>query len=108
MTTYFDKPLDDLSADQLRHLIGVLDAYKSDEAWQFLRSILEREIVAAARAMSAPKPMSSDDMNYRRGAMWAAEQLVSLPERILMQLNNTLLIKEATAKTPNPAEAGKE
>ena len=64
-----------------RELKLILDLEKSD-AWQYLTKIMQDEIVQAAMQMGEDASMTFDEVNFRRGAIWAANRMLEMPNRI--------------------------
>lgn len=80
----------------------------ASRGWSILKEVMEREIVEAAMAIAQSPSMSLDEINYRRGAIWAGKSLVELPERLLIRLEGEILLESTTTKKSDPAKAGQE
>ncbi len=83
--------------------------------WAVLNDIMEREVVSAAMAIATSPAMSLDEINFRRGSIWAAKQLLQMPTTLVTRLEGELMMDEATRKAaqpitsePRPAMAGLE
>ena len=79
-------------------LKGLLDLQKSP-GWKVVTDVMGNEVVAAAMAIADSPNMSLDEINFRRGAIWAAKQLIDLPIKIQLKLENELAL---SAKDDNP------
>ena len=53
---------------------------------------MEEEIVASAMAIAEKTEMSADEINFRRGTIWAARQMLNLPERARVKLENQIAL----------------
>jgi hypothetical protein len=65
--------------------------------WGLVREVMEREIVEAAMAIANDPRMSLDEINFRRGAIWAAHQLLDLPGRLGRKIEADMILTEAMA-----------
>ncbi len=73
------------------HLKAVLDLQKS-LGWKVLADVMNQEVVAAAMAIADNPKMTLDEINFRRGTIWAAKQLMDLPIKIQLKLENELAL----------------
>jgi hypothetical protein len=73
------------------HLKAVLDLQKS-LGWKVLADVMNQEVVAAAMAIADNPKMTLDEINFRRGTIWAAKQLMDLPIKIQLKLENDLAL----------------
>lgn len=91
-----------------------VDKLLKTRGWAIITEIMERELVAAAMAIATKTDMTVDEINFRRGSIWAANQLLRLPETLSARLEGEVLIEEAAAAAkssttkPAPATAGRE
>jgi hypothetical protein len=81
-----------------------LQALAASRGWGVLREVMEREIVAAAMAIAENPAMSLDEINFRRGSIWAAKQLLDTPEKLLRKLETDLLIEESRKAAATAAD----
>jgi hypothetical protein len=79
------------------HLKAVLDLQKSP-GWKVVADVMNEEVVAAAMAIADSPNMSLDEINFRRGTIWAAKQLVDLPIKIQLKLENELALSHKDDK----------
>lgn len=83
-----------------RELKLILDLEKSD-AWQYLTKIMQDEIVKAAMQMGEDASMTFDEVNFRRGAIWAANRMLEMPNRIKAKLEAEIALSSGDdKKTP--------
>lgn len=59
----------------------------ASRGWAIVREIMDKEVVAAAMAIAENPNMTLDEINFRRGAIWAGKQLVEIPDRLILRLN---------------------
>lgn len=85
------------------HLKAVLDLQKS-LGWHILAEVMNQEVVAAAMAIADNPKMTLDEINFRRGTIWAAKQLIDLPVKIQLKLENELALSSKDDK-PKPKRA---
>jgi hypothetical protein len=57
---------------------------------------MQDEILTAAYQLADNKQLSVDEINFRRGAMWAARRMIELPTNMKMLIDNELLMEAAT------------
>lgn len=69
--------------------------------WSLVREVMHDEIIQAALAIANTPSMTLDEINFRRGAIWAAHRMIDLPARIQGRLSAEISLN-------TPATAGKE
>jgi hypothetical protein len=74
--------------------IKAIDGLTKSQGWNVLREIMEEEILQAAMQIAENSNMTLDEINFRRGSIWAAKTMLDLPERLRMKL------EAETALTP--------
>jgi hypothetical protein len=74
--------------------------------WAILAETMNNEVLTAALAIANSAEMSVKEIDFRRGSIWAAHQLIRLPAVLLSRLEGDIVMAEAEAKIP--AKAGKE
>ena len=100
--------------------LQALEQLEKNRGWAYIRAIMEREILDAAMNIAKRPNMTMEEIHYRRGAIWAAERLVELPDRLRFGLQNKIALDPdgddtieptkdyAALNATNPAKAGKE
>jgi hypothetical protein len=68
--------------------------------WAIVRDVMEREIVTAAMAIADNPNMTIDEINFRRGAIWAGKQLTDVPTRLTRILETDIRIDESMTSKP--------
>lgn len=82
------------------------DAVKAliaSDGWAIVKEYVEKDILLAARQLAADPTMPHDVVTFRRGSMFAADALVSTPDRIFVVLDNQITLEEAEAQISQPA-----
>ena len=74
----------------------VLEELLSSNGWGILQRKMQVEILTAAYQLAENKQLSVDEINFRRGAMWAARRMIELPTNMKMLIDNELLMEAAT------------
>lgn len=72
--------------------IAALEQLQRHKGWQILHETMEREIVTAAMQIAENPHMTQQEIDFRRGAIWAAKQMLNLPGRITNQLQTELAL----------------
>lgn len=52
------------------------------KGWSLVRQVMQDEIVSAAMNIATQASMTQQQVDFQRGAIWAAKQLLDLPVRI--------------------------
>lgn len=81
--------------------LKALEALTESQGWRLITEIMDDEIKRAALAIAQDRAMSLDEINFRRGAIWAGEQLLEIPARLTARL-------EAEVALTAPREPGQE
>jgi hypothetical protein len=81
--------------------IKALESLKNSKGWGYITQVMEREILAAAMQLSDNPNMSEKETDYRRGAMWADKKLLNLPDALIAQNENQILLT-SSAKAGEP------
>ena len=73
------------------------------KGWQVIDDVMKEEIVSSAMAIADNPNMTLDEINFRRGSIWAAKRLLELPDRLKSKLTTDLAL---LSTKDNPAKAG--
>lgn len=79
--------------DKAKHK-ALTTLFKS-KGWAILTEVMEQEILASAKSMGGSATMGTDELHFRRGAIFAADRLLTLPEIMLNNLDTSILMFEA-------------
>ena len=69
-----------------------LNALERSKGWRYLREVVEQEVLSAAMAIAETPDMPVDEINFRRGSIWAAKSLLDLPEKLKLRLENEIAL----------------
>lgn len=72
----------------------------SSKGWQLCVETMERELLAAAMHIAENPEMSSKEVDFRRGSIWAAKQLLELPKRLQARLETEIVMTRDDEKRP--------
>lgn len=79
-----------------KHIHDIMTKLKESDGWKYLtETILKEDILKAALDMAENKPMSSDEFNFRRGSMNAANGFAQIPDKIIAQYQDQVNWDEA-------------
>ena len=62
--------------------LNAIDALEKSKGWIVMRKVMEEEIVSSAMAIAESPTMSLDEINFRRGSIFAAKALLDLPSKL--------------------------
>ena len=94
---------------ETKEKLALIKRLKKDDAWKFLQEIMKEEILIAAYNLSSDPKTSVDELNWRRGALWASKKLIEMPSVLEVKLENDLMMQtlEAEDKINQDATASK-
>ena len=94
---------------ETKEKLAIIKRLKKDDAWKFLQEIMKEEILTAAYNLSSDPKTSVDELNWRRGALWASKKLIEMPSVLEVKLENDLMMQtlEAEDKINQDATASK-
>ena len=75
---------------QLKKLV----ALQKSDGWKIVNEIMKDEILQLALLMARSKEMSQQEMDFNRGAIWAAEQMLNLPTKIIHKLEGEIALED--------------
>lgn len=81
-----------------RERLKALTDLQKSHGWKILADVMHDEVVAAAMAIADNPKMTLDEINFRRGTIWAAKQLLDLPIKIQLKLENDLALSSKDDK----------
>ena len=78
-----------------------LKKLSNSPGWAYIREVMNEEILKAAYAMAEATRKSLDQINFERGAMWAARRCLDLPQRLMQILESdaTMLAAQEQLKS---------
>ena len=66
--------------------------------WEHLHKTMQDEILQLALNMARSAEMTQQHMDFQRGAIFAAEQMLSLPTKLINKFEGELSLDEATSR----------
>ena len=69
-------------------------ALQKSDGWKIVNEIMKDEILQLALLMARSKEMSQQEMDFNRGAIWAAEQMLNLPVKIIHKLEGEIALED--------------
>ena len=78
------------SIEEIKQSIALIKNLQKNDGWKYLSKLMEDEILQAAYNLSSDPNMSKDEINWRRGALWASRKLVEMPNVLEIKLKNDL------------------
>ena len=68
------------------------------KGWETINEVMKEEILQLALQMARTQEMTQQQMDFQRGAIWAAEQMLNLPQRLILKLEGELSLDEVTSR----------
>ena len=65
--------------------------------WAKINKVMQDEILQLALNMARSPDMTQQQMDFQRGAIWAAEQLLNVPERLIHKLEGDMAFEESNS-----------
>jgi len=66
--------------------LKAIDDLMKSKGWQVLNQIMKDEIVSSAMSIADNASMDLQEINFRRGSIWAAKQMLDMPIRLRQNL----------------------
>lgn len=63
--------------------------------WQHMAEVMKNEIVLAAFSLAEKRKIDQYEVEFQRGAMWAARRTVELPANLIALLESELTMERA-------------
>ena len=76
-----------------KQAIDKLTALQKSDGWKIIDEVMKEEILTASFQLSENRNMTMDEINFKRGAMWAARQLKELPDKLILKYKNDLALE---------------
>jgi hypothetical protein len=84
--------------------IKALNDLLASRGWAILKEVMDEEIVKAALTIAENNRMTLDEINFRRGSIWAAKQLLDLPAKVKAIAENDLALATLSSATAEQKE----
>ena len=78
--------------------LAAIDALEKSKGWIYITHVMRGEILMSAERMGEKRKMEIDEIHFQRGAIWAAQQLLRMPERLRLRIENEVALGSAKAE----------
>ena len=75
--------------------LKAVDNLLNSKGWTIVMEIMHEEILASAMSIAETPSMELDEINFRRGSIWAAKQMLELPVRLRQKLEGDIALHSA-------------
>lgn len=72
--------------------INAVEALEKSAGWAVMMRVMNEEILQAAMQIADNPNMSLDEINFRRGSIWAAKRMLEIPARLRVKLESELAL----------------
>jgi len=72
--------------------LNSIDQLTKSKGWAVVEEVMKEEIVSSAMSIADNPNMTLDEINFRRGSIWAARRLLELPERLSAKLESDIAL----------------
>ena len=76
-----------------KQAVDKLTTLKKSDGLKLIDEVMKEEILTASFQLSENRNMTMDEINFKRGAMWAARQLKELPDKLILKYKNDLALE---------------
>lgn len=85
-----------LTKDQIRSIDALV------KHWPVAEVILKDDVMRAALGLGSVPNMTEAEMHFRRGAIWAAQNMLSLPSKLKLAADNQRAMESLLIKDDKP------
>ena len=78
--------------------LAAIDALERSKGWSYVAQVMREEILLSAQRIGENRKMEIDEIHFQRGAIWAAQQLLRMPERLRLRIENEVALGSAKAE----------
>jgi hypothetical protein len=75
-----------------KNQLDSINQLTKSKGWKVIDEVMKEEIVSSAMAIADNPNMTLDEINFRRGSIWAARRLLELPERLSAKLESDIAL----------------
>ena len=97
--------LQDKSDTALRADLDALEEMSRSRGWQVLVEFMREEASRAVMGMGSKMAMDQGEVAFRRGAIYASQNVINAPSQLISVLAAELLMRKGAAPAPAPAPA---
>lgn len=80
--------------------LKAIDDLLNSKGWSIVLEIMHEEIVQSAMAIAEGQKMELDEINFRRGSIWAAKQFLEMPVRLRQKVQADVALNTDDHTTP--------
>jgi len=84
--------------------LKAVDNLLNSKGWAVVMEIMHEEILASAMSIAETPSMELDEINFRRGSIWAAKQMLELPVRLRQKLEGDIALNSVDDSS-NPLDS---
>ena len=77
-----------------RGSLNAIETLEKSKGWTVMRKLMEEEMYSSAMAIAECPTMSLDEINFRRGSIFAAKALLDLPARLKSKLSAEIALEK--------------
>ena len=75
-----------------KNQLDSINQLTKSKGWKVIDEVMKEEIVSSAMAIADNPNMTLDEINFRRGSIWAARRWLELPERLSAKLESDIAL----------------
>lgn len=96
-----------MKSSSIRRDIAAVETLKTSRGWKVVSEVMKQEIDVVVRRLSSPAASSREDIDFLRAAIFAAQSLLDLPDKVIQRLTNDLLIAESLESAKDDSDSGR-
>jgi acyl-CoA reductase-like NAD-dependent aldehyde dehydrogenase len=81
-----------------KEALAAINALEKSKGWDYVTQVMREEILLSAQRIGENRKMEIDEIHFQRGAIWAAQRLLQIPERLRLRLENEVALGSAKAE----------
>lgn len=75
--------------------IRALKDLSNSPGWEIIKGVMQDEIMALSLRMARTPEMTQQEMDFIRGAIYAADGLANMPDKVLLKLEGEYSLDES-------------
>tara|TARA_R100000951_G_scaffold55549_2_gene46699 strand:+ start:834 stop:1094 length:261 start_codon:yes stop_codon:yes gene_type:complete len=72
--------------------LSAIETLVKSKGWIVIRRVMEDEIVSSAMAIAENPSMTLDEINFRRGSIFAAKAFLDIPSRLRSKIESEIAL----------------
>ena len=81
-----------------KEALVAINSLERSKGWAYVVQVMREEILLSAQRIGENRKMEIDEIHFQRGAIWAAQQLLRMPERLRLRIENEVALGSAKAE----------